>query len=67
MLGVAVLLMLFVSAIISVLTMVLSTFANKIGIEIADRLFVHYLKQNWLYHVSTNSSGLQKIAVELIE
>ena len=46
MLGVAVLLMLFVSAIISVLTIwVLSTFANKIGIEIADRLFVHYLNK----------------------
>lgn len=65
-LGVGVLLMLFVSAIISVLTIwVLSTFANKIGIEIADRLFTHYLRKNWLYHVSTNSSQLtKKIAVE---
>ena len=51
---------------ISVFTIwILSIFANKIGVEIADRLYTHYLKQDWLYHVSRNSAQLtKKIAVE---
>jgi ABC-type multidrug transport system fused ATPase/permease subunit len=65
-LGVTVLVILFVSAIISMLTIWrLSIFGNKIGVEISDRLYAHYLKQGWLYHATRNSAHLTKnIAVE---
>lgn len=65
-LGVGVLLMLFISAIISMYTIWrLSMFANKIGAEIADRLYTHYLKQNWLFHANGSSAQLtKKIATE---
>ncbi|MDC0092782.1 ABC transporter ATP-binding protein/permease [Alphaproteobacteria bacterium] len=65
-LGVGVLVTLFISAMISVLTIWrLSIFANKVGIEISDRLYTHYLKQDWLYHATRNSAQLiKKIAVE---
>ena len=65
-LGIFVLIMLFVSAIISMFTIWrLSMFANKIGMEIADRLYIHYLRQNWLFHTSVSSAQLtKKIATE---
>lgn len=65
-LGICVLIMLFISMIISVFTVWgLSMFANKIGTEIADRLYVHYLNQNWLFHASGSSAQLtKKIATE---
>ena len=65
-LGVGVFLMLFISAIISMYTIWrLSMFANKIGAEIADRLYTHYLKQNWLFHANGSSAQLtKKIAAE---
>ena len=65
-LGVGVLFMLFISAIISMYTIWrLSMFANKIGAEIADRLYTHYLKQNLLFHVNGSSAQLtKKIATE---
>ena len=45
-LGICVLIMLFFSAIISMFTIWrLSMFGNKIGMEIADRLYAHYLKK----------------------
>lgn len=65
-LGFIVLIMLFLSAMVSMLTIwILSMFANKIGSEIADRLYTHYLKQSWLFHASGSSAQLtHKIAVE---
>jgi HlyD family secretion protein len=65
-LGIGVLMMLFLSAIISMFTIWrLSVFAHQVGIEIADRLYTHYLKQDWMYHSSRNSAQLtKKIAVE---
>ena len=40
-------------------------FASKIGTEIADRLYTHYLNQDWLFHASTSSAQLtKKIATE---
>ena len=65
-LGICVLIMLFISMIISVFTIWgLSMFANKIGTEIADRLYAHYLNQNWLFHASGSSAQLtKKIATE---
>ncbi len=66
MLGIGVLIMLFLSAIISMYTIWrLSMFANKIGVEIADRLYTYYLKQSWLFHAAGSSAQLtKKIATE---
>ena len=65
-LGLGVLVMLFFSAIISMITTWrLSVFGNKVGVEIADRLYAHYLKQVWLFHASGSSAQLtKKIAIE---
>ena len=39
--------------------------AAKIGVEISDRLYIYYLKQNWLFHASGSSSLLtKKVAIE---
>jgi ATP-binding cassette, subfamily B, bacterial PglK len=60
-LGVGVLIMLFISAMISIFTIwKLSMFASKIGAEISDRLYTHYLKQGWLFHASGSSAQLTK-------
>ena len=67
-LGVGVLIALFISAGISIFTLwKMSMFANEIGSEIADRLYTHYLKQSWLFHVSGSSAQLtKKIATETL-
>ena len=64
--GFCVLSLLFISMIISIFTIWgLSMFANKIGTEIADRLYTYYLKQGWLFHASGSSAQLtKKIATE---
>lgn len=60
-LGVVVLVMLLVSAMISMFTTwQLSMFATKVGAEIADRLYTYYLKQDWLFHASGSSAQLTK-------
>jgi ATP-binding cassette, subfamily B, bacterial PglK len=60
-LGIVVLVMLFTSATISIFTTWrLSMFATKVGTEIADKLYTHYLKQDWLFHVSGSSARLTK-------
>lgn len=60
-LGIGVLLMLFISALVSMITTwQLSIFATKVGAEIADRLYSHYLKQEWLFHASGSSAQLTK-------
>ena len=59
--GLCVLGLLFVSMIISIFTTWgLSMFANKIGTEIADRLYSYYLNQDWLFHASGSSAQLTK-------
>ena len=65
-LGFGVLIMLLLSAVISMFTTWMqSMLANKIGSEIADRLYTYYLMQNWLFHASGSSAQLtKKIAVE---
>ena len=67
-LGVCVLTVLFCSTVISMITIWrLSMFAHKIGTEIADRLYTHYLKQDWLFHASGSSAQLtKKIATETL-
>lgn len=60
-LGIGVLIMLFISAMISMFTTWrLSMFATKVGAEIGDRLYRHYLKQCWLFHASGSSAQLTK-------
>jgi ATP-binding cassette, subfamily B, bacterial PglK len=65
-LGVGVLVMLSISAIISILTTWrLSMFAAKVGAEISARLYTYYLRQDWLFHASGSSAQLtKKIATE---
>jgi len=64
--GVGALCILLISSLISMFTIwKLSMFANKVGVEISDRLYRHYLKQDWLFHASGSSSVLiKKIANE---
>tara|TARA_B100001093_G_scaffold19033_1_gene17228 strand:- start:2976 stop:4772 length:1797 start_codon:yes stop_codon:yes gene_type:complete len=67
-LGVCVLIILLISTLISMFTIwKLSMFAHKIGTEIADRLYTHYLRQDWLFHASGSSAQLtKKIATETL-
>tara|TARA_X000000368_G_scaffold344252_1_gene282980 strand:+ start:16054 stop:17850 length:1797 start_codon:yes stop_codon:yes gene_type:complete len=67
-LGLGVLIMLLIATLISSYTIwTISMFSNKIGAEIADRLYTHYLKQGWLFHASGSSALLtKKIAIESI-
>lgn len=59
--GVTVLISLFLSALLSMLTTWrLAMFAAEIGTENADRLYEHYLNQNWLFHAEGSSSQLVK-------
>ena len=59
--GIAVLLTLLISALISMFTLwKMSLFAHKLGSEIADLLYVYYLKQDWLFHSSGSSAQLTK-------
>jgi ABC-type multidrug transport system fused ATPase/permease subunit len=65
-LGLVVLTILTISALISIfITWRLAMFATKIGVEIGDSLYSHYLNQDWLFHTKENSSNLtKKIGVE---
>ena len=60
-LGVVVILMLTLAATLSMYTTWRqSLFANKVGVEVADRLYSYYLHQDWLFHVRSSSSQLTK-------
>lgn len=60
-LGIITLSILIISTLTSTFTTwKLAMFANRVGLEISDRLFSYYLRQNWLYHTSTSSSELTK-------
>jgi ABC-type multidrug transport system fused ATPase/permease subunit len=60
-LGVTVLVLLTLSASVSMLTIWrLSLFATKTGSEIAGRLYQHYMQQDWLFHASSSSAQLTK-------
>ena len=65
-LGVGVLIMLFISAIVSTFTIWrLSMFASGVGSEISTRLYTYYLKRGWLFHVSRSGAQLTRnIATE---
>jgi ATP-binding cassette, subfamily B, bacterial PglK len=60
-LGIGVLCVLFLSSLLSMFTIwKLSMFANRVGVEISDRLYTFYLKQGWLFHASGSSAQLTK-------
>lgn len=59
--GLAVLLVLTSSTVISMFTVwKLSLYAARVGTEIADRLYTHYMQQDWLFHSSGSSAHLTK-------
>src|SRR5690625_2817514 len=64
--GVIVLLLLTTASVVSILTTWrLSMFSFRIGTQIADRLYRHYLYQDWLFHAAGSSAQLTKqIATE---
>jgi len=58
-LGIGVLLILTVAAAISMFTIWrLSMYGAKVGAELGNRLFRHYMHQPWLFHASGSSSQL---------
>jgi len=60
-LGFIVLGILTISAFISIfITWRLAIFSTKIGVEIGDSLYSHYLNQDWLFHTRGSSSSLTK-------
>lgn len=65
--GAGVILMLIIASLVSIFTIWrLTKFAHKTGAEMADSLYIYYLKQDWLYHASGNSANLtKKIATEV--
>lgn len=59
--GLVVLLTLTFSTLVSMYTIWrLSLYSTKIGTEIADRLYSHYMQQDWLFHASTSNAQLTK-------
>ena len=67
MLGISVLMLLIIASTVSIFTIWrLTKFAHKTGAELGDRLYSYYLKKDWLFHASGNSSNLiKKIATEI--
>src|SRR5690625_305654 len=64
--GIGVLVMLAIASAVSIITTWrLSMFSFSVGVQIADRLYRHYLRQNWLFHSAGSSAQLTKqIATE---
>lgn len=59
--GLAVLMALAFSTVISMYTIWrLSLFGARVGVEIADRLYTHYMQQDWVFHASGSSAQLTK-------
>lgn len=59
--GVAVLIVLALSTIVSMFTTWrLSLYASSIGVQLADRLYTHYMQQDWQFHASGSSAQLTK-------
>lgn len=57
--GITVLLALTAAALFSMYTTWrLAMFATRVGVETSDRLYSHYLKQPWLFHLGSSSAHL---------
>jgi len=67
-LGIGVLFSLLMATILSIITTwKLSLFANRLGVELADNLYAHYLNKDWLFHSSNSSASFtKKIASETV-
>lgn len=61
-----VLVILFIATIFSIFTLFrLQIYGNRVGAQISNRLFRHYMTQSWTFHSSRNSAELMnKITVE---
>ncbi|WP_394180940.1 ABC transporter ATP-binding protein [Marinomonas posidonica] len=66
--GLSVLLLLAFSTIISMLTIwKLSLYGARVGIEIADRLYEYYMRQEWLFHsIGSSASLTKKVSTEAV-
>lgn len=59
--GIGVLIALTVSTIVSMFTTWrLSLYGSSVGVQLADRLYSHYMKQDWQFHASGSSAQLTK-------
>jgi ATP-binding cassette, subfamily B, bacterial PglK len=59
--GLVVLFSLTLSTVMSMFTIwKLSLYASRVGTEIADRLYTHYMQQDWQFHSSGSSAHLTK-------
>lgn len=59
--GFGVLIALTISTVVSMFTTWrLSLYGSSVGVELADRLYTHYMRQNWLFHASHSSAQLTK-------
>lgn len=59
--GIGVLIALTVSTVVSMFTTWrLSSYGSSVGVQLADRLYSHYMKQNWQFHASGSSAQLTK-------
>lgn len=59
--GVVIIIILTASTILSMLNLwAQSKFANHVGAQLGDKLFKHYLSQDWLFHTRHSSASLTK-------
>lgn len=59
--GVSVLIALTISTVVSMFTTWrLSLYGSSVGVELADRLYSHYMKQDWQFHANGSSAQLTK-------
>ena len=65
--GAALLILIGLSSILSIFTTWrLTLFGAMIGADLSSRLFTHYLRESWLFHLNRNSSELSnKITLEV--
>jgi len=59
--GVGVLIALTISTVVSMFTTWrLALYGSNVGVQLADRLYTHYMKQDWQFHASGSSAQLIK-------
>ena len=59
--GVGVLIALLLSTIVSMFTTWrLAIYGSSVGVELADRLYTHYINQGWIFHAGSSSAQLIK-------
>ncbi|MFP1678745.1 ABC transporter ATP-binding protein [Alloalcanivorax sp. C16-2] len=64
-LGIAVIVVLAVAAFISMFTIWrLSLYGVRVGAELSNRLYRHYMSQPWLFHAASSSSELTNLVIQ---